>query len=315
MVRGYFFPTDYGWFRFLAEQQTAAGPNLLDEVNFWRPSGVPFRALAQGEPLFFKLKAPHNAIGGFGYFARYTKAPISAVWDAFDLKNGAPSIAALRGQTSRLRNPAPGPLDDYEIGCIMVSSPTFFPRELWVPQPADFPGEAVSGKGYDVMHGEAASIFERCREVERLLRASGIADRAIDPGEKWGAAQMSRTRLGQGTFRLGIVDAYGRACAVSHEHSLPVLEAAHIRPYAGDGTHALENGLLLRLDIHRLFDRGYVTVDPDYRFVVSKRLRQDFGNGKTYDEYHGGRIELPRDPYERPSVEGLRWHNETVFRG
>jgi putative restriction endonuclease len=71
-----------------------------------------------------------------------------------------------------------------------------------------------------------------------------------------------RPRLGQGTFRIATIQAYERACAVTGEHSLPALEAAHIRPFAEGGTHDVSNGLLLRADLHRLFDRGYVTVTP-----------------------------------------------------
>lgn len=117
-MRGYFFPTDYQWFQELSEQQQFAEGQRLDEVNFWRPSEVPFRAITSGEPFFFKLKAPHNAIGGFGYFARYTRAPISLVWEAFQTKNGARTLVDLRQQTSALRRRSPHLRDDYEIGCI-----------------------------------------------------------------------------------------------------------------------------------------------------------------------------------------------------
>lgn len=197
----------------------------------------------------------------------------------------------------------------------MITNPIFLPPEHWIPQPSDFPAEAVSGKRHDLTMGEAAAIFRECLVHRRILHPAGLADASEDTVEKWGAQQLTNVRLGQGAFRLGLVDAYSRACAVSGEHSLPVLEAAHIKPYAGDGTHSIENDLLLRMDIHRLFDRGYVTVDTDYRFVVSQRLRHDFGNGRTYDEYHGGRNRLPSNPRERPLLESLRWHNEAVFRG
>lgn len=84
--------------------------------------------------------------------------------------------------------------------------------------------------------------------VERALTA-----------ERYGKPIEIRPRLGQGGFRLAVTDAYGRACAVTQEHSLPVLEAAHIRPCGNGGAHEVQNGLLLRSDLHRLFDRGYVT--------------------------------------------------------
>jgi putative restriction endonuclease len=65
------------------------------------------------------------------------------------------------------------------------------------------------------------------------------------------------------------MDAYGRACAVTQEHSLPALEASHIQPYAKDGPHDVRNGVLLRADLHRPFDQGYVTITPEYRLEVS----------------------------------------------
>jgi putative restriction endonuclease len=73
------------------------------------------------------------------------------------------------------------------------------------------------------------------------------------------------------------------------------------------------NGLLLRADIHRLFDAGYVTVTPDHRFVVSQRLEREWENGKAYYAMDGREIALPRQVVDRPDPELLRWHNENVF--
>lgn len=98
------------------------------------------------------------------------------------------------------------------------------------------------------------------------------------------------------------------------EHSLPALDAAHIVPYGEDAEgHALENGLLLRADVHRLFDRGYVTVTPDYEFRVSRRLREDYDNGKVYYQHDGQAIWTPGAPYPKPDRERLHRHASTVF--
>jgi putative restriction endonuclease len=110
------------------------------------------------------------------------------------------------------------------------------------------------------------------------------------------------------------MDAYRSACAVTEEHSLPALEAAHIRPFADGGPHAVSNGLLLRSDIHRLFDSGYVGVTDDYRFVVSKQLRSDFSNGRSYYPLNERKIALPNAIAERPDPELLRWHIRHRFR-
>jgi hypothetical protein len=97
--------------------------------------------------------------------------------------------------------------------------------------------------------------------------------------------------------------------------ALPTLDAAHIRPVAEGGQHCLDNGLLLRTDVHRLFDAGYVTVTPDGRFLVSRRLKDDFDNGEPYMPFHGQRIWMPGDPVSQPNREALEWHSEGVFLG
>ena len=63
-------------------------------------------------------------------------------------------------------------------------------------------------------------------------------------------------RQGQTKFRNTLLLTYQRRCAVSACNAEPVLEAAHIVPFRGQATHHVQNGLLLRSDIHTLFDRG-----------------------------------------------------------
>ncbi len=122
-----------------------------------------------------------------------------------------------------------------------------------------------------------------------------------------------RQRLGQGTFRVWVTDIYRRQCAVTREKALPVLEAAHIKPVAQGGLHRIDNGLLLRTDVHALFDRGYVTVTPDYKFRVSRRLKDDFDNGEYYRQFQGGELWLPPSAEDKPQREFLEWHGDTVF--
>jgi len=92
-----------------------------------------------------------------------------------------------------------------------------------------------------------------------------------------------------------------------------VLEAAHIRPVSDGGLHRIDNGLLLRSDVHTLFDRGYVTITSQLRFEVSRRLREDFDNGELYYQLHGLNIRVPTNPEEHPNREFLEWHADTVF--
>jgi putative restriction endonuclease len=95
---------------------------------------------------------------------------------------------------------------------------------------------------------------------------------------------------------------------------VPVLEAAHIKPYSLGGPHKPENGLLLRSDLHTLFDQGYLTVGADdLRVMISNRIREEFENGRDYYHLHGRAVRVPRETDCVPSREYLSFHNN-VFR-
>lgn len=133
---------------------------------------------------------------------------------------------------------------------------------------------------------------------------------------RYGKEQLIKPRIGQGAFKVLITDAYQRRCAITGEKTLPVLEAAHIKPYSLNGPHDIVNGLLLRRDFHTLFDRGYITVDKSLRVEVSHRIKEDFGNGKEYYAHHGSRlIILPERREQLPDPGYLEWHNENVYLG
>ncbi len=138
--------------------------------------------------------------------------------------------------------------------------------------------------------------------------------RERDGGSRYGSGQMVYPRIGQGAFRVLVTEAYQRRYAITGEKTLPVLDAAHIKPYGQDGPHRTSNGLLLRKDMHTLFDKGYITVDEDLRIEISKRIKEDYGNGREYYALHGKELAIvPSSLQERPAREYLRWHNENVF--
>jgi predicted restriction endonuclease len=112
-----------------------------------------------------------------------------------------------------------------------------------------------------------------------------------------------------------VTDSYDRRCAATGERTLPVLEAAHIKPYADGGAHAVTNGLLLRSDLHTLFDRGYLTITPGYRLEVSRRIREEYENGRDYYALNGRELRPPRSENARPDPLLLDWHNRHRYLG
>lgn len=308
-------PTDHGWYEFLRHRG-------IDEVNFWKPSGRRAFLAEPFSPFLFKLKAPYNAVCGFGVFAKWTRLPDWLAWECFGAGNGCESLQVMKDRIATLREGMnyvdEGGADS--IGCILLVGPVFFEPHDWVPQPADWPVRSLTPVKYDLAVGEGRRVWQACLERAATGRSVPHRDVALplvarDAGERFGEAHLVRPRLGQGTFRVLVTDAYERACAVTGEHSLPVLEAAHIRPYSAEGPHLVSNGLLLRSDLHRLFDQGYVTVTPNYRIKVSERLRLDYQNGRTYYPFDGKEVALPALADERPSPDFLLWHNRNVFRG
>lgn len=100
------------------------------------------------------------------------------------------------------------------------------------------------------------------------------------------------------------------------ENALPVLEAAHIKPYALAEPHSVKNGILLRLNLHELFHLGYVTVTPVLRLEVSPRRNAEWENGREYYAYHGKELRCrPEGVSNFPSREFLQRHNENRLNG
>lgn len=301
--------TDRDWYR-----QLSARPDL-EEVNFWQPSGKRnFRALDPGDPFLFKLHHPDNFIVGVGMFAHFSLCPLDLAWKAFGEKNGVATLDGMRRRLAKYRKIDPDTRENFTIGCIILEQPTFFPREQWIPAPADLAKNVVQGKTYDATAGTGRDLWTQVHE--RLVArpdASSAGQTLEIPGEIWGDPRLVRQRLGQGAFRVMVTDTYERRCAVTREKTLPVLEAAHILPVAAHGRHRVDNGLLLRSDIHTLFDAGYVTVTPDYRFRVSDRLKRDFDNGEHYYRMAGSPIWVPQRDEDRPNRDFLQRHAETTY--
>ena len=296
--------TDESWFRQLRDQER------LSEVNFWSPSPKNFRALQPGEFFLFKLHHPHNVIVGGGIFTHQTLIPFSLAWEFFGEANGARSESEMRARILKYRRSSEDARSDFTIGCRVLSEPFFFESSQYIPVPASWKPNIVSYKTFDTNDSEGLRLWQNV--VERL--SLGPVQMLKGRGERYGKPQIIKPRLGQGGFRMSVADVYHRRCAITRERTLPALDAAHIRPYKLGGAHELANGVLLRSDVHSLFDKGYVTITPDLRVEVSGRVKEEFGNGKDYYALHGESISAPQKAEWQPDREALRWHNENCFR-
>ena len=135
-------------------------------------------------------------------------------------------------------------------------------------------------------------------------------DLVVDIGEQEVAVILGghveatvRRRRGQREFRFKLMEKFGEICAFSGEQPPQVLEAAHINSFAQTGEHHLNGGLLLRRDIHALFDANLMTVNPkSWQIEIAPRLHQF----ETYRPLDGGILHIPAS--ERPSTLLLESH-------
>ena len=130
----------------------------------------------------------------------------------------------------------------------------------------------------------------RFRPAKRDRRPRGFLEAVLRPGQL--------------RFRATLLHAYGQCC-MTGSRLVDTLEAAHIMPYRGVSFDHVQNGLLLRADLHRLYDRLLIGVDPDSLRV---RLSPKLSAYPEYSQLAGRRLRIPRSKQYRPSPEALRDH-------
>ena len=163
--------------------------------------------------------------------------------------------------------------------------------------------------GYFVLEG-----FSKFGQIRPANLPSAAIDRASSPKPEFHIHLQTderkkrliaiALRQGQPKFRQGLLEAYNGRCAITGTDAISALEAAHIAPYRGDRSNHLQNGLLLRADIHSLFDLGMIGINPkEMKVVISPDLMES-----TYGELDGRSVNLPADIDAHPSNAALCNH-------
>lgn len=296
--------TDNAWAAFLRDR-----PHIT-EANFWLPSArTGFAALSTGEPFLFKTHWPENRLVGGGFFSGFARLTIEEAWEIHGEGNGVASMADLVNRIARYRKEPPDL--KRQIGCVLLRDLFFAPPDSALPAPADFAKNIVRFKSYEITQSSVVEDRLRALLDTSVIRIHDLPSEVI--GETRGLPTLTIPRLGQQAFKSLVLTSYRRSCAITGNRVEPVLQAAHIRAVADGGVHRVDNGLLLRSDVHILFDRGYLGIDPKHRLHVSPRLRQDFGNGEEFYRKAGTLIALPDKKVDRPNAEAVTWHMDTTF--
>lgn len=305
--------TDYNWFDFLRQEPR-------EDINFWKPSGQRFTAIQPGDFFLFKLRKPQHCIVGVGQFASQIQLRLPEAWEMFGSRNGAATYQQFASLIHRNRHQAVEASS--EITCVVLNAPVFFREADWIPAPDDWSNSIVQGKTYadltPIGRHLWAAVQATLPRYAAGLYTPGLTTATslvLEEAPAQYRTVLTKMRLGQGAFQAVVTQAYEKRCAISGEKTLPVLEAAHIQPYAEAGPSVIGNGLLLRSDLHKLFDRHYLTVNAANLVIeVSPRIREEFSNGKEYYRFHGQELNRPKDKLALPVQQFLQYHNER-FRG
>jgi len=154
---------------------------------------------------------------------------------------------------------------------------------------------------------QAAKNQKIDKQLERDARKAEREGRFDPKNIKEGRQKIVREiilRRGQPEFRKKLLEAYSSRCAVTDCDCRHGLEAAHILPYRGDDTNHVQNGILLRSDIHILFDIGKIGFAPiSHKVIVSKSLM-----GTAYGKLKGKTLRIPSESKNRPNEDALRQH-------
>jgi len=307
-MKYYIGNTDLEWYQYLR----SISP---EDINFWQPSGLThFKAIETGSPFLFKLKSPINKVAGIGFFTSHSILPIDFAWEVFQNRNGTDNYQSFYSKIRSYRDSSNSIEKNPNIGCIVLTNPIFFNESDWIPIPSNWSKNIVQGKSYSTNDEIGKSYWNKLEIILSKYSANQPSEVVNEQSPQYGQ-YLTKVRIGQGAFRILVTDAYSRRCAVSGERTLPVLEAAHIKPYSSFGINTTNNGLLLRADLHKLFDSGYITVTDTYNIEISKRIKEEFENGRDYYKYHGQKlISLPNNNHDLPNKNFLKWHNGNIYR-
>ena len=293
-------PTDLNWF-----QQLRTDGVYGDVINFWTPTPWNITRFSKGDKLYFMLKSPIRKIGGYGIFVEYKNMKASEAWKKYGRDNGVENLGQLISRTDKYKSKhTKNPLiADPEIGCILLKDPEFYDDK-------DFKTDQLIGVHFpkQVVKIKYFNKSEKVIFKETEVKVDKTFD-LIDSNKAKRKQLTQKERKGQAVFRRNVLNIYKNSCAITGIKQKEVLEAAHIQRYVNENSNHIQNGICLRVDIHKLFDNGLISIDSDYKVVISSMLKST-----EYGKINGKKIKLPQNKSYYPSPTALKNHNKLVFR-
>ncbi|MBP8661613.1 MAG: HNH endonuclease [Mesotoga sp.] len=273
--------TDVEWFKYLREWQ----PPI---INFWTPTAWAVNKINPGDLFYFFLKSPYRRVGGYATFVYSVRFTLADAWKKFANGNGEASLDRV---LERLRSINKAIDPDSIIGCIILKDAVYFSDKDFI---------AVEELGTTFSLGIQKFKYLTGAAYEENTRDSVALREHFGREYSYG-----RARVASGAFRESLLNIYGKCMVTGADYPL-VLMAARIDPDSEDNNP--RNGLLLRSDIHTLFNANLLTVNQDYRVELSQILENT-----SYEGLEGKGIYMPKEPGLYPSQEALKKRRERLI--
>ena len=234
-------------------------------------------------------------------------ASVATCWDELGISNGTRSKEEFLERVSKYNKNVK--VDEQTlVGFKILVDPVFLDEEHWIDLPADWSQNIITRKSYNSisMEGERLLTFYRSHQSS-AFRDSKFDDFGFSdhPVPAYTMGQPQKVRSGQARFKFALLDAYEARCAVTGSSVEAFLEAAHIIPFSESMDNSVNNGILLRCDIHTLFDRGLLNINGNYLVELSDKFFELYPDDIIYRGLHGQKISLPKKASWHPSLNNL----------
>lgn len=274
--------TDPNWFNFLKNN------DLHSNVNFWQPTYQRLNRINEGDRVYFKIKG-ERIIAGYGEFVEQRELTVNEAWRDFGQRNGCEiKKDFINIINQKLHQHSQRIANERRIGSIVLNNCVYLDTFIVIND--------------TVWNPRATKSFRYMKDGEKhpVTKRERITDFQLVKGPRTQKTTTTNTRSGQSDFSSRIRRAYNNTCCISGETIPELLEAAHIQEYKSKDSQHVQNGLLLRVDLHRLYDSGLIFINDKYEIQVSSKL-----NGTIYEIYRNRSINYHKDKRYKPSKDAL----------
>lgn len=197
----------------------------------------------------------------------------------------------------------------------------FFDEDLFLEMQSQSSRDEVKGNILKNYFPEAKvdiqKIMKSSHQYREQLELDFLEDKAADIESKY--AKLIKTEARSILFRSIVPRIYKYRCAISGHflsasNAIQMIDACHVKPWSTFLDDSITNGIALTPTLHRAFDNHLISIDSDYKVMISRAFKEDFESAYAIKQFEGKKLLLPEERKYYPSQEALKWHRSKLLR-